>query len=450
MIELADTNTQGANIKVVGVGGGGGNALNNMIEEELEGVEFIAANTDLQALHQNLSPMKIQLGEKVTRGLGAGANPDMGRKAAMEDQQRISEMLEGADMVFITAGMGGGTGTGAAPVIANVAREAGALTVAIVTRPFTFEGKKRMGFADSGLDELRKSVDTLIVIPNDKLLALAPPGQPMKETFKLCDSVLVNAVRGISDLILVPGLINVDFADVRTVMTEKGRALMSTGTANGESRAREAAEAAVQSPLLEEKSLRGARGMLINITGPTDLSLHEVNEAVGVITEMADEDCNIIFGSVVNPDLDDTVKVTVIATGFDGVPQVARPSLMEEQRDWHQPSRAQAPSRPTHHQQDYVLSNAPTRARQQQQYAGASAPPPIPSGSTVGQMPFNPHPTGYDQPAFQRSQQQAPQPEAHYEHTDQSELDVPAYQRNQDKRARPVSKGWGIFDKKRD
>ncbi len=333
MIELAKTNLggstlgggsnlgtpeiAGANIKVIGIGGGGGNALNNMIDGGIEGVEFIVANTDAQALSQNLSSKKIQLGDKLTRGLGAGADPQIGRKAAVEDQSKVAEYLHGADMVFVTAGMGGGTGTGAAPVVATVAREGGALTVGVVTKPFPFEGKRRMLQAEEGIQELREAVDTLIVIPNERLLEIAAPNTSLKEAFGIADSILMNAVRGISDLIQVSGIINVDFADVKTIMAEKGRALMGTGTGQGEQRAVEAASAAISSPLLEETSIRGATGILVNITGGPDLSLQEVNDAIGVINEVAHPDCNIIFGSVINKDLVDSVKITVVATGFE-------------------------------------------------------------------------------------------------------------------------------------
>lgn len=320
MFEIASgggTLSEGAKIKVIGVGGGGGNALNNMIEAGLEGVEFICANTDAQAINQNLAPTRIQLGEKLTKGLGAGADPQIGRKAAVEDQARIAEFVGGADMVFVTAGMGGGTGTGAAPIIAQVAKETGALTVGVVTKPFPFEGKRRRLQADAGIEELRQAVDTLIVIPNERLLELAAPNTSLRDAFAMTDGVLLNAVRGISDLILVPGLINVDFADVKTIMAEKGRALMGSGTGQGENRAIDAANMAISSPLLEEDSIRGATGILVNITGGPDLSLQEVSEAIELINEVAHPDCNIIFGSVIAADMVDSVKITVVATGFE-------------------------------------------------------------------------------------------------------------------------------------
>jgi cell division protein FtsZ len=306
-----------AKILVIGVGGGGGNAVNTMISSNLDGVEFIIGNTDVQALEANLAPTKIQLGDHLTKGLGAGANPDVGRKAAEESIQLIADTVSGADMVFVTAGMGGGTGTGAAPVIAQVARECGALTVGVVTKPFTFEGKKRRLQAERGIAALEEVVDTLIVIPNNRLLSLVGHNTSMIEAFKRADAVLLNAVQGISDLMTVPGLINVDFADVRTIMSNMGRALMGSGASTGKRRAVEAAEMAISSPLLEDVSIEGATGILINITGGPDLTLHEVNEASTLIQEAAHEDANIIFGSVIDANVGDEVRITVIATGFD-------------------------------------------------------------------------------------------------------------------------------------
>jgi cell division protein FtsZ len=307
----------GARIKVLGVGGGGGNAVNRMIDAQLRGVEFIAANTDLQALHKCRAPVKLQIGNLLTKGLGAGADPEVGRKAALEDTERILEMLEGADMVFLTAGLGGGTGTGAAPIIASLAAEIGALTVAVVTKPFGFEGRRRMQLAERGVDELRGAVDTLITIPNERLLNFVERGTPLSEAFRIADDVLRQAVQGISDLITIPGEINVDFADVRTIMTGMGMALMGTGVAKGEHRALEAAQRAISSPLLEETSIQGARGVLINISGGHDLTLHEVAEAARIISDAVDPDANIISGMVIEPGLEDAMKVTVIATGFD-------------------------------------------------------------------------------------------------------------------------------------
>src|SRR6266487_5180034 len=323
MIEFVDA-SGAARIKVVGVGGGGGNAVNTMIAAGLPGVDFIAANTDSQALKANLAPIKMQLGEKLTRGLGAGGNPEVGKRAAQEDVERLREYLSEADMIFITAGMGGGTGTGAAPIIAKVAKELGSLTVGVVTKPFTFEGKRRMKQADEGMKELKASVDTLIAIPNQRLLAAASRSQPLLEAFHKADEVLLQAVRGISDLITVHGLINLDFADVRTIMSEMGMAMMGAAIAQGENRAVEAAQKAISSPLLEEVSIKGARGVLINITGGPDLSLHEVNEAATLIQEEADEEANIIFGAVIDENLEDEIHITVIATGFGEI-ELAQP-----------------------------------------------------------------------------------------------------------------------------
>ncbi|MCA1828695.1 MAG: cell division protein FtsZ [Myxococcales bacterium] len=306
----------GAKIKVVGVGGGGGNALNTMIMAGLTGVDFIAANTDCQALHHNRASGKIQLGAQVTKGLGAGANPEIGRQAALEDRDRILAALEGADMVFVTAGMGGGTGTGGAPIIADLARSVGALTVGVVTKPFVFEGKRRLKQAEHGISELKGAVDTLITIPNQRLLAVADQNTTLLDTFKKADEVLLNAVQGISDLITIPGLINVDFADVRTIMSNMGVALMGTGSATGPERALIAAKMAIESPLLEDVQIDGATGILINITGGGNMTLVEVNQACSLIQEAAHEDANIIFGSVIDDEMGDEIKITVIATGF--------------------------------------------------------------------------------------------------------------------------------------
>ncbi|MCC6850209.1 MAG: cell division protein FtsZ [Deltaproteobacteria bacterium] len=306
----------GARIKVIGVGGGGGNAVNTMIAAGLQGVDFMTANTDAQALKNNLASVKLQLGTAFTKGLGAGGNPEVGRKAATEDVERIREVLTGADMVFVTAGMGGGTGTGGAPVVARVARELGALTVGVVTKPFHFEGKKRGRQAEDGMRELKANVDTLIAIPNQRLLAVAGRNTSILETFKKADDVLLQAVRGISDLITVHGLINLDFNDVRTIMSEMGMALMGAAVASGEERAVEAAQKAISSPLLEDVSIQGARGVLINITGGPDLSIHEVNEAATLIQEEADDEANIIFGAVIDETMSDQIRITVIATGF--------------------------------------------------------------------------------------------------------------------------------------
>src|SRR5687768_10377504 len=306
-----------ANIKVVGVGGGGSNAVNRMVEVGLGGVEFIVANTDVQALDHNRAGIKVQIGHKLTKGLGAGADPNIGRQAALEDTDAIIHALSGADMIFVTTGLGGGTGTGAAPVIASLASELGALTIAVVTKPFKFEGKKRAIQAEAGLEALRDCVDTVITIPNERLLSIIDRRTPMTEAFITADDVLRQAIQGISDLILVPGLINLDFADVKTIMSGMGVAMMGTGIAEGDSRAMTAAQKAISSPLLEDSSVNGARGVIINVTGGPDLSLMEVSEASCVIQEAAHEDANIIFGAVVDPSLTGKVKITVIATGFD-------------------------------------------------------------------------------------------------------------------------------------
>ncbi|AKF08463.1 cell division protein FtsZ [Sandaracinus amylolyticus] len=315
-IEFADDAEMQARIKVVGVGGGGGNALQTMIQSGLEGVEFIAANTDTQALEQSLAPSKVQLGSALTRGLGAGANPDVGKKAALEEMERIQEALAGADMVFVTAGMGGGTGTGAAPIIAQIARDLGILTVGVVTRPFLFEGKRRMKNAEQGIRELAASVDTIITIPNQKLMNL-DDDLSILEAFKRADDVLVQAVRGISDLITVSGVINVDFADVKTIMSGQGRALMGTGYGRGDRRALDAVEMAINSPLLDDISIDGAMGILLNFTAGPDVRLKEINEAASLVQQAAHEDANIIFGLLTDPDMGDVVKVTAIATGFE-------------------------------------------------------------------------------------------------------------------------------------
>ena len=317
MIEFTDTNTKGANIKVIGVGGGGGNAINTMIKAGLDGCTFIAANTDLQALKSSPALIKIQLGCELTKGLGAGANPEVGKNAALEDQDAIKEVIQGADMLFITAGMGGGTGTGATPIIAELAKELGILVVAVVTKPFEFEGRRRMRQAEEGVNTLRQNVDSLLIIPNQRLLSIAGDNMTLLETFKCADNVLLQGVRGITDLITIPGLINLDFADVRTVMGETGQSLMGIGAAAGEGRAIEAAKKAIFSPLLEDISIKGARGILINITGGPNLTLREVNDASTIIQQEAHEDANIIFGSVINESMKDDVIITVIATGFD-------------------------------------------------------------------------------------------------------------------------------------
>src|SRR6187455_1124095 len=316
-LTLHEEARMGARIKVVGVGGGGSNAVSRMVQAGISGVEFMVANTDAQALKANPAPVKIQIGGKLTKGLGAGADPNIGRQAALEDTDGLIQALSGADMVFVTTGLGGGTGTGAAPVIASLATELGALTIAVVTKPFKFEGKRRATQAERGLHELRECVDTVITIPNERLLATIDRRTPLPEAFAAADDILRQAIQGISDLILVPGLINLDFADVKTIMSGMGLAIMGTGVAEGENRAMIAANAAISSPLLEDASVRGARGVIINVTGGHDLSLIEVSEASVVIQESAHEDANIIFGAVVDPTLNGRIKITVIATGFD-------------------------------------------------------------------------------------------------------------------------------------
>jgi cell division protein FtsZ len=316
MFEIQEVRGQKAKIKVIGVGGAGGNAINNMIASNLQGVEFIAINTDMQALETSLAPVKLQIGANLTRGLGAGSNPQIGKDAALEDRSAIAESLEGSDMVFITAGMGGGTGTGAGPVIAGISKELGAITVAVITRPFFYEGKKRWLNAEEGVKELKENVDTIIVIPNDRIGLVVEKGTPLLKSFAIANDVLKQAVQGISDIILIPGLINVDFADVRTIIEDKGRGVMGSGVGKGDGGAIEAAKKAISNPLLEESSIEGAKGVLINITGGLELSLNSVQEAVSLIYDSAHEEVHLIFGAVIDPDVGDEVRVTVIATGF--------------------------------------------------------------------------------------------------------------------------------------
>jgi len=318
MFELSDTGVlSAAKIKVIGIGGAGGNAVNTMISYHLRGVDFIAANTDAQALERSASPVKVQLGIEVTKGLGAGSDPVIGKQAALEARESIKAQLEGADMIFIAAGLGGGTGTGGAPIVAEIAKELGALTVAIVTKPFLFEGKKRNSQAEGGINELRKAVDTLIIIPNQRLLSLGGRNISLLDAFRKADDILYHAVKGISDLIMIPGLINLDFADVKAIMSEMGMAMMGTGMASGENRAAEAAQKAISSPLLEDNTIQGARGVLLNITGGPDMTLYEIHEASSLIQSEAHEDANIIFGTVVDETMGDEIRITVIATGFE-------------------------------------------------------------------------------------------------------------------------------------
>jgi cell division protein FtsZ len=333
MIQFDDEQKLPARIKVIGVGGCGGNAVSTMVLAGIQGVEFVAANTDRQALDRTGSPNKLQIGSKLTRGRGAGANPEVGRNAALEDTDKIKAMLEGTEMVFITAGMGGGTGTGAAPIIAKLARDVGSLAVGVVTRPFSFEGVRRMRYAEEGIAELKKNVDALIVIPNDRLINLSEKNTRIGEAFKLSDDVLMQAVKGISDVVLVPGRVNVDFADVKTVMANRGRAVMGMGIAKGPGRAVEAAHKAISSPLIEDGSIKGARAALINISGGSDMGIAEIDEVMGVIKAEADPDANIIFGMVDNEDMSEELKVTVIATGFDEVgirDRVKHPANLKE------------------------------------------------------------------------------------------------------------------------
>ncbi len=316
MFELIDTYEQGAVIKVLGIGGGGGNAVQHMVQNSIEGVEFICANTDAQALKNTQAKTVLQLGANMTKGLGAGANPDVGRQAAMEDRERIEEIINGADMLFITAGMGGGTGTGGAPVVAEIARDLGILTVAVVTRPFSFEGRKRMEVANQGIEELAKHVDSLITIPNEKLLTVLGKSVTLLDAFRAANDVLLGAVQGIAELITRPGLINVDFADVRTVMSEMGMAMMGTGSAQGQDRAREAAEAAISSPLLEDIDIAGARGILVNITAGMDMSIGEFDEVGNIVKDCASQDATVVVGTVIDPEMSNELRVTVVATGL--------------------------------------------------------------------------------------------------------------------------------------
>jgi cell division protein FtsZ len=364
-IELDTLTGRGAKIRVVGVGGGGGNAVNSMIDKGLAGVDFVIINTDLQALERNKAPHKLQIGKNLTRGLGAGADPSIGFRAVEEDREEIAQALSGCDMVFITAGMGGGTGTGGAPLVASIAKSVGALVVGIVTKPFNSEGKRRNGQAEQGIEELKKNVDTLIVIPNQKLLDLIDRRTPIMEAFEIANQVLYNATRGISEVITVPGYINVDFADVRTIMKEMGDALMGTGIASGENRATEAAQMAISSPLLEGVSIAGAQGILINITGGKELSLMEVDEATKIIHEAAGEEANVILGTVIDENMTEEIMVTVIATGFNkraaAVQRPARPTAKLIDHVPVGPTELQRFEVPTFVRRGVEISNAPLR-----------------------------------------------------------------------------------------
>ena len=410
MLEFDDVQASragGANIKVIGVGGGGGNAINTMISEGLDGVEFIAANTDLQALDRNLAPIKLQLGNNLTKGLGAGANPEIGRNAALEDQMRLAEVLAGADMVFVTAGMGGGTGTGAAPVIAQVAREQGALTVGVMTKPFMFEGSRRRRSAEFGLEQLQESVDTLITIPNQRLLAIAGENMSIIDAFRRADEVLLHAVQGITDLITIGGYVNVDFADVKTIMSNMGMALMGTGRASGPSRAREAAEMAISSPLLEDVSIHGATGILLNVTGGPDLALMEINEASTLIQEAAHEDANIIFGAVIDEDMRDEIKITVIATGFDRAQPEVQPAYQAQAQVPQQQFQPATHHHPVQNHPHYVHPQQPQQPQQP-----VAAQPPRPAQPAPAQPWAAPSEWGYQPTAPAPAQAQAPRPSA--------------------------------------
>ena len=386
MFELVDSVPQNAVIKVIGVGGGGGNAVRHMIANAVDGVEFICANTDAQALKSVDTRTVLQLGNGVTKGLGAGANPEIGRQAAMEDRERITEILTGADMVFITAGMGGGTGTGGAPVVAEIAKELGILTVAVVTKPFPFEGKKRMSIADEGIKQLQDRVDSLITIPNEKLLAVLGKGTSLLDAFKAANDILLGAVQGIADLIIRPGMINVDFADVRTVMSEMGMAMMGSGISSSENRAREAAEAAIRSPLLEDINLQGARGILVNITAGLDLSLGEFTEVGDTVEEFASNDATVVVGTVIDPEMSDELRVTVVATGLGDLAQhvVDKPTKTKMIVD----NTRQADGKP-----NYATLDKPTILR-----ANKSAATPNPLDSQEKDMEY------LDIPAFLRRQ----------------------------------------------
>jgi cell division protein FtsZ len=416
-IEFADeTQAYEARIKVVGVGGSGGNAVNTMINFGLEGVEFVVVNTDAQALNASAAPTKLPIGSSITRGLGAGADPEKGRKAALEDVQRIKELISGADMVFITAGMGGGTGTGAAPIIAQLAHEEGALTVAVVTKPFLFEGRQRARRAEIGLAMLNEHVDTLITIPNQKLLLLGDDDLTFLEACRKADEVLYQAVRGISDLITQNGIVNVDFADVKTVMSNMGRSLMGTGVAKGANRARLAAEMAVTSPLLDDISVEGATGVLINISGGSDLKMKEIQEAASLVQEQADEDANIIFGASIDETLGENVKVTVIATGFDAKDResaleapAVRAAHGNQGLSNSQPRSIGAPHRPAVDAGSVLGARRAAHAHETRAQAAASAPPPhqqrgLMRERVVLQDAFPSLDHDWDIPAFQRKQ----------------------------------------------
>ena len=435
-ITLESLDQAPAKIKVIGVGGGGGNAVNRMIQAKLRGIEFIAANTDLQALRRNEASTKLQLGDELTRGLGAGGDPEVGRNSALEDTQRILETLDGADMVFITTGLGGGTGTGAAPILASLAAEIGALTVAVVTKPFSFEGRRRQKLAERGVEELRNSVDTLITIPNERLLSFVDRGTPLTEAFLIADDVLRQAVQGISDLITVPGEINVDFADVKTIMTGMGMALMGTGIAKGENRALEAAQRAISSPLLEETSIEGARGVLINIAGGKDLTLHEVAEAARIISESVDEEANIISGMVIDDEMTDEMKVTVIATGFDQ--SAERPA---DVGDIAPVVRRPPPRRPEDLQAAMERQTSARPAQAQARPVQTARPAPQAPRPTQTARPTSPAPQSYHRPPVNQPE---PAPvQAEPEPVVEPEEDLPFYRKALAMRHVDDSSGYG-------
>jgi cell division protein FtsZ len=431
LLEFEDAGELKAKIRVIGVGGAGGNALDTMMRSGLQGVEFIAANTDAQALQHKLAPLKVQLGTQVTRGLGCGANPERGRAAAIEDREKLRDLLIGSDMVFVTAGMGGGTGTGAAPVIAEIAREVGALTVAVVTKPFPFEGRQRSRHAEKGLEDLHRVCDTLITIPNHRLLALAGKDTPMTQSFRIADDVLLNAVKGISDLITVHGLINLDFADVRTIMNEMGMALMGTGIGMGENRAKDAAYAAISSPLLEDVSIDGARGVLINITGGPDMTLWEVNEASTLVQEAAHEEANIIFGAVIDEKMKPgELRVTVIATGLEGErSKLGDRGERERERQRREPPAESENVKPIGRDPAPAPATSPRAelqplARQPQPAPAVQrAAAPVVSIHEAAQVDFqSPFDDEYDVPAFLRKRRAEPR-------GDKDEEELPAFLR---------------------
>jgi len=405
IFEFEETPIQNARMKVVGCGGAGGNAVNRMIDEDLEGVEFISINTDAQALKASRAQVTLQIGKKLTRGLGAGARPEIGRQALAESEEEVRQALDGADLVFVTAGMGGGTGTGAAPMVAEIARDMGALVIGIVTRPFSFEGKKRERQAQLGLSELRRCVDTMIVVPNDRLLSVVPKGTSFRDALKKADEVLLHATQGISDLIRVTGEVNVDFADVRTVMACRGPALMGTGFGEGENRAQEAAQEAISSPLLDDVSIAGARGVLINITGGMDLAIDEVTRISSIIQGEAGEEAEIIFGAVHDPSLEGKIRVTVIATGFDSSEEESKVIRTDFRRPRPQPQVQPAPEPVVQQAVQQVAQQAPVEAEVRMVAVGGGRPEPVlPLNRFPERIVTREHLTELDIPTFIRRQ----------------------------------------------